>query len=484
MDRDEHKKKINLMPEDMRSKQIEHFSDKKKKDFQFDLVVPEGQKLSKVKGSDESFLAKISKIFKKPPRFGSSVKKPKAEKPPLLLKEVKKPKPEKKSKEHQANALHVPKQAKHSSYKIDYNKSSKDDLDFNILGLEDQKKDDIKKEKPKPEKKPSGPSFLDRLKKIFARKPKQPKLPKVERVMEKPIQPRSLNNQSKAEKPPLPLKEVKGPEIPPASQSQTDIKPQPEVVLGSSQAVAKEESKSDFVIPGLQAKKEEFKEEPKKEKKEKEKISKFHKPEPRIRARFLDEGGGVDLIPTAAKTRSWRQVINLIIISLVGSIVIMGIFYTILVMQSQNIKNRQSQEDQQISNLEEQMLSYDELNKEIHTLGDEIRLVQNILHRHIYWTNFFALLEKYTVAEVYYTGFSAGNSGALTLNAIGEDFEAVARQLKVLEQEEVKNTFVTEVDISSATLGSSGVEFAITLILDDSLFYYDDTPEEDIQPEE
>ena len=109
------------------------------------------------------------------------------------------------------------------------------------------------------------------------------------------------------------------------------------------------------------------------------------------------------------------------------------------------------------------------MNKEIKSLGEQIILVYNVLNKHIYWTNFFELLEKYTLEDVIYKGFAAGMGGEITIDAVGINFDSVAKQLKILEQSE---NFITNVEISSAILSEEGVEFSITLSLDPNLFYY------------
>ncbi|MFC1613357.1 hypothetical protein ACFL23_03430, partial [Patescibacteria group bacterium] len=48
-----------------------------------------------------------------------------------------------------------------------------------------------------------------------------------------------------------------------------------------------------------------------------------------------------------------------------------------------------------------------------------------------YWTNFFELLEEYTISEIYYTMFDMDVSGQLQLSATATDYDAVADQLYI-----------------------------------------------------
>lgn len=197
---------------------------------------------------------------------------------------------------------------------------------------------------------------------------------------------------------------------------------------------------------------------------------KMHEPSSRIRAKFLDQEG-VDLIPTAARTRSWQQVGNIILLTLIGSVIILGVFYGALYFQEQNILAQQEKREMALSGLEQQILDFEKLNTDIDDLGKEIKQVDDSLTKHIYWSRFFSLLEKYTVAEVHFGGISAGTNGGLTLEATGPNYDAVARQLKVLQQADAQE-FVSQVSISSATEGEGGVTFNIVLVLNPNLFYY------------
>lgn len=217
--------------------------------------------------------------------------------------------------------------------------------------------------------------------------------------------------------------------------------------------IPKKEIKDDFALP-------------------QEGEMKFHEPKRMVRARLVGDEGGVDLIPLAAKVRNWNQIIRLLFSAFLISIFILAIFYSGLLFFERNLDIKQKTTTQEISEIHEDILSFDNLNKEIEELGKQIALVYNSLNKHIYWTNFFELLEEYTLDDVNYSGFSAGNGGVLTLNAIGSDFDSVSKQLQVLEN---SKDFITDIKVSSAALSELGVSFSITLTLDPDLFYYQES---------
>ena len=206
-------------------------------------------------------------------------------------------------------------------------------------------------------------------------------------------------------------------------------------------------------------------------------LADWHQPTSNIRARFVEEG--VDLIPTAVKIKSWKQIRNLLIVSFVLSIVVVALFYVGLMWQERKIINEKQAAIQGISDLEEEILAFQAQNEKISALAKDIKTIHAILKQHIYWSNFFELLEKYTAQELYYQGLTAGNNGALTLHAIGPNFDAVARQLKALQSVEARELAIS-VSVTSASLAEinadePSVSFDINFVLNPTLFYYEDS---------
>ena len=197
----------------------------------------------------------------------------------------------------------------------------------------------------------------------------------------------------------------------------------------------------------------------------------FHQPEKSLHARFIDTAEGVDLVPSSTKIKSWKQISGLILASVFGALGVVAVFYFGLLVATARWSSNESSTANNIATIEEKLLSFEDISKEINGIGKEVNLVYDVLNKHIYWTNFFALVEKYTLPDVYYGSVSASNNGSLTLDATAPDYATVAKQLKILQQPEAVE-FVTAVDISSASLGDTGVSFAIEFTLNPNLFYY------------
>jgi len=105
--------------------------------------------------------------------------------------------------------------------------------------------------------------------------------------------------------------------------------------------------------------------------------------------------------------------------------------------------------------------------------ADKILAIKNRLDGKFYWSNFFDLLEKYTLDGVYYTNLSADTSGQLVLPGVASDYETLSKQLAVFNN---ATDFVKEVKIGNTQLysegkaGVIGVSFQLRLLLADHVF--------------
>jgi len=121
----------------------------------------------------------------------------------------------------------------------------------------------------------------------------------------------------------------------------------------------------------------------------------------------------------------------------------------------------------EIAILNQQISKYEKGKSVALELQRHLGIIHQLLDDHIYWTQFFALLEKYTIDEVYFTNFSMAGGDNLSISAIGRDYNSVAKQLVVFQN---ATDFVRSVRIDAASAeidqeeGSyAGVSFNINL---------------------
>ena len=101
--------------------------------------------------------------------------------------------------------------------------------------------------------------------------------------------------------------------------------------------------------------------------------------------------------------------------------------------------------------------------------GRKLKLARSLLDRHIYWSNFFSLLERNTMKDVYYSGkFSGDTSGEYKMETVAKSFQAVADQIKIMRLDEnITDVSVAEGEPKGGSGGSkpeeTGVHFNLGL---------------------
>ena len=127
----------------------------------------------------------------------------------------------------------------------------------------------------------------------------------------------------------------------------------------------------------------------------------------------------------------------------------------------------------EIKSLNNQIALYEKNKSEIQDLQNQLRLIKDLLENHVHWTKFFEFLEQYTIDDVYYTNFVAGQGGGIVLSAVGKDYQSIARQLKAFQQ---APGLLESVAVNSASLQLGeeekvvGVNFSIDLTLNPEIF--------------
>ncbi len=137
-----------------------------------------------------------------------------------------------------------------------------------------------------------------------------------------------------------------------------------------------------------------------------------------------------------------------------------------------------------------------ELDEKIVPFNDKLMYTGYMLDNHIYWTNFFQLLEQDTLADVYYssgidagiTGNVKGTNGLFEIWSIAKDYNTISNQTKVMTKS--KSARVLAADVSdtdalsraSSTVdqigslpsnSSQAVRFKLKLTIDQRLFLRD-----------
>ncbi|HLC90060.1 MAG TPA: hypothetical protein VJG65_03805 [Patescibacteria group bacterium] len=150
-----------------------------------------------------------------------------------------------------------------------------------------------------------------------------------------------------------------------------------------------------------------------------------------------------------------------------GIVVFVIIFYLGITWYQLMITRQIKKMEGQIIQLDDQIKTRENEKKQALDFSSRLDLVKQLLDSHIYWTNFFELLEKYTSTEVYYTNFAMAGRDKLIITAVGRDYKSVAKQLVVFQEAKdfIKNVRIdaANAQIDPASGFYQGVNFNINL---------------------
>ncbi|MDD4290072.1 MAG: hypothetical protein PHH83_02220, partial [Patescibacteria group bacterium] len=189
-----------------------------------------------------------------------------------------------------------------------------------------------------------------------------------------------------------------------------------------------------------------------------------------------EDGSDVNLLPKELNIVSGRNAIVMIISTFLISIIVLFLIYFAVIFYKINIDKKINLIDLQIENIINNPKEFDNLIEKIEDLKRRNEKIKSLLGKHIYWTEFFAKLEKHTLPEVKFTSFSGSINGNITLTSSAPDYYTVARQW--LELKNNAKDFADDVLIAGASASgsqSSGIDtkinFSLILDLKDNVFY-------------
>jgi len=100
----------------------------------------------------------------------------------------------------------------------------------------------------------------------------------------------------------------------------------------------------------------------------------------------------------------------------------------------------------EIAKAEAEISSFNTEQAQANRLRERVEVMNVLLKHHIYWTKVFDFLEHNIAENVYFTNFSAENSGAAILTGAAKSYADVGKQLFIFENSDL----VSSVAINSA----------------------------------
>jgi len=157
------------------------------------------------------------------------------------------------------------------------------------------------------------------------------------------------------------------------------------------------------------------------------------------------------------------------------ALLVYGCVYFISQQQA-GIDQQLAQEQQRLNQLNAQLSPYLIKQERLDAFNSRLLALKLLLQRQNSWDNFFTLLEKYTLDEVYYRQLSAEAGGQMSLSAIAPDYQAAARQTAVFAGDEgfAKEIKVNESrEINDEKVGRVMVNFLPRMYLQPGVFNKD-----------
>lgn len=167
----------------------------------------------------------------------------------------------------------------------------------------------------------------------------------------------------------------------------------------------------------------------------------------------------------------WQKGIMLFLISIFISLAFLSLIYWGISWWG---TSRQTAEDtsyiQNYYRINKEIKSLNPQVKEVLKFKDKLDLVNFLLERHIYWTEFFNFLEDNTLANVYFFGFTGDIRGTYSMQAMTDDLDVIDAQIKLLmANQKIKKASVNAGSISGEK-GRAVVSFSLSFEMDPNIF--------------
>ncbi len=130
----------------------------------------------------------------------------------------------------------------------------------------------------------------------------------------------------------------------------------------------------------------------------------------------------------------WRHYLLSLLNSFLLALIILGMFYGYLLLLGERKMQEVRDNSQKLAELNKQIAGVEDNMDDVFSFQRKIKLVKVLISQHIYWTNFFAFLEKNTLPNVHYSSFNGSIDGRYKLKAQTDSFTSIANQLLILKQ--------------------------------------------------
>lgn len=168
-----------------------------------------------------------------------------------------------------------------------------------------------------------------------------------------------------------------------------------------------------------------------------------------------------------------KKFIILIIFVIIVVVVVVSIYTALAIKEKISLVGFESLTEEK-DNIQKQINALTNIREAREKLAQDVALARTLLDQHIYWDNFFKLIEDYTRADVFYESFNADSAGQLKIDAVSADFDALTEQIRVFEEaEEFNSVEVSSISLEKDTITGKvgGVKCFISMNVTPEIFY-------------
>ncbi len=164
-----------------------------------------------------------------------------------------------------------------------------------------------------------------------------------------------------------------------------------------------------------------------------------------------------------------KEILKTLYIEIAICLSVILVFYFALAFSQWRIGDKGKKMKIEITSVEGQIDKIKKDNKEMIDVQKKLLYIKDLLSKHVHWTNFFVLLEKYTLPEVYYEGFDSAIGETLDLKGTAKNSQDMVRQIIALRN---AFDFIQSVEVKDITAlkEKEEVSFIIGLTLVPEIF--------------
>lgn len=164
----------------------------------------------------------------------------------------------------------------------------------------------------------------------------------------------------------------------------------------------------------------------------------------------------------------WRKKFSVLLSAAISAFLIIAVVYGGLIFLEKREINKGRYFVDKINEINQRIEQAEDYTKEILVFKEKMKLADKLLGKHVYWTNFFEFLEKNTLSDVYYSGFSGNIGGEYMLAATAKSFSAIAQQVKIMRNN--GNVEQSKAGGGQSSAEGGGVGFQLELSVNPDIF--------------